>query len=144
MHMFLFLHLLITSDLLFSMLLSSCRAIASFSSRNRRHHLELWLYVLWVPKISQDMFEVLLADMIVQYSYDSSVSVWYLMLLNFFLWFVYLSLNAVSPRMFYWTGLSRSTYVVIQALLLMVAFRFLTLFSAIYDSKEIVQFKYQT
>ena len=85
MYMFLFLHLLITSDLLFSMLLSSCRAIASFSSRNRRHHLELWLYVLWVPKISQDRFEVLFADMIVQYSYDSSVSVWYLMLLNFFM-----------------------------------------------------------
>ena len=31
-----------------------------------------------------------------------------------------------------------------QALLLMVVFRFYTLISTIYDSKEIVQFKYQS
>ena len=96
MYLFLCLHLLIISDLLFSMLSSLCRAIASFSLRHRRHRLELWLYDLWVPKISQDMFEVLFADIIFQYSFDSSVSVCYLMLLNVFLWFAYLNFNAVS------------------------------------------------
>ena len=70
--------------------------LASFSLRHRRHSLELWLYNLWVPKISQDMFEVLLDEIIFQYSFDSSLSVWYLILLNVFLWFGYLSLNAVS------------------------------------------------
>ena len=85
MYLFLCLHLLIISDLLFSMLSSLCRAMASFSLRHRRHRLELWLYDLWVPEISQDMFEVLFADIIFQYSFDSSVSVWYLMLLNVFL-----------------------------------------------------------
>ena len=75
MYLFLCLHLLITPDLLFSMLSSLCRAIASFSLRHRRHRLELWLYDLWVPKISQDMLEVLFANKIFQYSFDSSVSV---------------------------------------------------------------------
>ena len=96
MYLFLCMHLLIISDLLFSMLSFLCRAIAGFSLRHRRHRLELWLYDLWVPKIFQDMFEVLFADIIFQDSFDSSVSVWYLMLLNVFLWFRYLSLNAVS------------------------------------------------
>ena len=96
MYLFLCLHLLIISDLLCSMLSSLCRATASFSLRHRRHRLELWLYDLWVPKISQDTFEVLFADIIFQYSFDSSVSVWYLMLLNVFLWFAYLRLNVVS------------------------------------------------
>ena len=59
--------------------------MASFSLSYRRHRLELWLYDLWVPKIFQDMFEVLFADIIFQYLFDSSVSVWYLMLLNVFL-----------------------------------------------------------
>ena len=68
----------------------------AFQLRDRRHRLELWLYDLWVPKTYQDMFEVLFADIIFQYSFDSSVSVWYLMLLNVFLWFAYLRLNAVS------------------------------------------------
>ena len=36
-----------------------------------------------------------------------------------------------------------STYVVIHTLLLMVVFRFYNLVRAIYDSIEIVQFKYQ-
>ena len=78
MYLFLCLHLRIISDLFFSMLSSLCRAMASFSLRHRRHHLELWLYDLWVPKISQDTFEVLFADIIFQYLFDSSVSVWYL------------------------------------------------------------------
>ena len=85
MYLLLCLHLLIISDLLFSMLSFLCRAMASFSLRHRRHRLELWLYDLWVPKISQDTFEVLFADTIFQYSFDSSVSVRYLMLLNVFL-----------------------------------------------------------
>ena len=85
MYLFLCPHLLIISDLLFSMLSSSCRAIASFSLRHRRHCLEFCLYDWWVLKISQDMFEVLFGDDIFQYSLDSSVSVWYLMLLNVFL-----------------------------------------------------------
>ena len=96
MYLFLCLHLLIISDLLFSMLSFLCRAMASFSLRHRRHRLEPWLYDLWVSKISQDMLGVLFTDIIFQFSFDSSVSVWYLMLLNVFLWFAYLSLNAVS------------------------------------------------
>ena len=84
MYLFLCLHLLIIADLLFSMLLSLCRALVSFPLRHRRHRLELWLYDLWVPKISQDLFEFLLADIVFQYSFDSSVSVWYLMQLNVF------------------------------------------------------------
>ena len=82
MYLFLYLHLPITSDLLFSMLPFLYGVTASFTLRHRRHYLELWLYYLWVPKISQDMFEVLFADMIFQYSFDSSASVWHLMLLN--------------------------------------------------------------
>ena len=82
MYLFLCLHLLITSDLLFSMLSSPCRAITSSSLWHRRHHIELWLYDLWVSKISQDMFEVLFTAIIFQYSFDNSVSVWYLILLN--------------------------------------------------------------
>ena len=39
------------------------------------------------------MFEVLFDDILFQYSFDSFVSVWYLMLLNVFLWFAYLSLK---------------------------------------------------
>ena len=78
------------------MLSSLCRAIVSFSLRHRRHRLELWFYDVWVPKISQAMFEILFADMIFQYSFDSSISVWYFMLENAFLWFAYLRLNAVS------------------------------------------------
>ena len=62
-------------NLLFGMLLSLYRTIASFSLRKRRHRLELWLYDFWVAKVSQDMFEVLFADIILQYSFDSSVSV---------------------------------------------------------------------
>ena len=77
MYLFMGLHLLIISDLWFSMLPSLCRAIASFSLRHRRHCLELWLYDLRVPKIAQDRFEVLFADIIFQYSFDSSVSVWF-------------------------------------------------------------------
>ena len=42
------------------------------------------------------MFEVLFPDMIFQYSFDSSVSVWYFMLLNVFYGFAYPSLNAVT------------------------------------------------
>ena len=97
MYLFLYLHLLITSDLLFSMLSFSCRAITSFSLRHRIYSFELWLYDLRVPKICQDIFEVLFADIIFQYSFDSSTSVWYLMLLNVFLCFAFLSLNALSP-----------------------------------------------
>ena len=93
---FLCLHLLNILGLLFSMLSSLFRAIASFLLKQRRHRVELWLYDLWVPKIYQDMFEILFADVIFQCSFDSSASVWYLMLLNVFLWFAYLSLNAVS------------------------------------------------
>ena len=78
------------------MLSSLCRVIASFSVRHRRHRLELWLYDSWVPKISQDMFEALFPDIIFQYSFDSSVSVWYLMLLNVFLMVRTSELNAVS------------------------------------------------
>ena len=63
--------------------------------------IELWLYDLLVPKTSQDIFEVLLAGIMFQYSFDSSISVWYLMLLNVFLWFAYLSLNAVSLTPFF-------------------------------------------
>ena len=37
-----------------------------------------------------------IADIIFQYSFDSSVSVWYLMLLYVFLSFAYLTLNTVS------------------------------------------------
>ena len=96
MYLFLCLHLLITSDLLLNMLSSLSRAIASFSLRHRRYRLELWLYYLSIPKISQDMFEVLFADMIFQYWSNGSVSVWYLISLNVFLWFAYRSLNAVS------------------------------------------------
>ena len=48
-----------------------------------------------VPKFSK-IFEVLLAYMVFQYSFDSSVSVWYFLLLNVFYFFAYLSLNAVS------------------------------------------------
>ena len=77
MYLFPCLHLLIISDILFSMFLSLCKAIASFSLTHRRHRLELWLYELWVPKISQDMYEVLFADIIFQYTFGSSVSVWY-------------------------------------------------------------------
>ena len=51
MYLFLCLHLLIIADLLFRMLSSLCRAMASFSLRHRSHRLELWLYDLWVPKI---------------------------------------------------------------------------------------------
>ena len=51
--------------------------------------------VVWLVG-SQDIFEGLFADIIFQYSFDSSVSVWYLVLLKVFLWFTYLSLNAVS------------------------------------------------
>ena len=40
------------------------------------------------------MFKVLLADMVFQYLFDSSV--WYFMLLNVYLKLAYLSLNAVS------------------------------------------------
>ena len=58
------------------------RAITSFSLRHRTLRLELWLNDLWVTKISQDMFEVLFTDIIFQYWFDSSVLVWYLMLLN--------------------------------------------------------------
>ena len=108
MYLFLCLHLVIISDLLFSMLSSLCRAIASFSLRLRRHRIELWLYDLWVPKISQDIFEVLFADVIFQCSFDSSVSVsnvrlivLYLILLNVFLWFAYLSLNAVLQKILF-------------------------------------------
>ena len=53
MYLFLYLHLLIISDLLFSMLSSLCRAITSFSLRHRRHRLEHWLHDLLVPKISE-------------------------------------------------------------------------------------------
>ena len=95
MYLFLYLLLLITSDLLFSMLSFPCRAIISFPLRHRIHSFELWLYDRRVPKICQDIFEVLFADIIFQYSFDSSVSVWYLMLLNIFLCFAFLSLNAV-------------------------------------------------
>ena len=84
MCLFLYLHLLIISDLLFSMLSSLCRATASFSLRHRRHRLQLWLYDLWVSKISQATFEVLFANIIFQYSLNSSVSVWYLMFLKVF------------------------------------------------------------
>ena len=69
MYLFLCLHLLIFSELLFSMLSSLCRSIASFSVRHRRHRLELWLYDLWVPQISQDMFEVLFTDIVFQTEY---------------------------------------------------------------------------
>ena len=96
MYLFLYLHSLITSDLLFSMLSFPFRAITSFSLRHRIHSFELQLYDLRVPKICQDIFEALFADIIFQYSFDSSVSVWYLMLLNVFLCFAFLSLNAVS------------------------------------------------
>ena len=41
-------------------------------------------------------------------------------------------------------GSSTNAYVVIQILLLMVVFRFQTVISAIFDSKEIVLFKYQS
>ena len=51
------------------MLSSLCRSIASFSVRHRRHRLELWLHDLWVPKISQDMFEVLFTDIVFQTEY---------------------------------------------------------------------------
>ena len=85
MYLFLCLHLLIISDLLFSMLSSLCRATASFSLRHRRHRLELWLHDFWVPKISLDMFQVLFADVIFQYSFDSSVSVWYFDVVECFL-----------------------------------------------------------
>ena len=71
----------------FSMLSSLCRAIASFSLEHRRHRLELRLYDLWVPKISQDMFKLFLAGLIFPYLFDSSVSVWNLMLLNVFFMF---------------------------------------------------------
>ena len=84
MYLYLCLHLLITSDLLFSMLSSSCRAIASFSLGHGRHCLEIWLYDLRVPKISQDIFLVLFVGIIFQYSFDNSLLVWYLMLLNVF------------------------------------------------------------
>ena len=74
MYLFLRQHLLITSDLLFNMLSSLCRAMASFSLRRRRHRLEFCVSfrTFWVPKIFQDMFEVLFADIITsQYSFDS-------------------------------------------------------------------------
>ena len=66
MYLFLRQHSLITSDLLFNMLSSLCRAMASFSLRRRRHRLEFCISfrTLWVPKIFQDMFEVLFADII--------------------------------------------------------------------------------
>ena len=72
-------NLLITSNLLFSLLSFLCRAIASFSLKHRRHRLELWFYDLWVLIISQDMFEVLFADMIFPNIRLIVLSVWYLM-----------------------------------------------------------------
>ena len=49
---------------------------------------------------------------------------------------------SLSSSMFELARLNPSTYAVIQALLLIVVFRFKTLISAIYDSKETVQLKY--
>ena len=46
--------------------------------------------------------------------------------------------------MFYIAWSRTNTYVVTQTLLIMVIFRFWTLVSAMYDSKEIVQCKYQS
>ena len=63
-----------------------------------RDRLVYTCFFFVVPRISQDMFEVFFADMIYQYSFDSSVSVWHFMLLNVFFWFTYQSFNAVSLR----------------------------------------------
>ena len=46
--------------------------------------------------------------------------------------------------MFYLTGLSKSISAIALTLLLMSRFRFYTLKTTLYDSTEIVQFKYQT
>ena len=48
------------------------------------------------------------------------------------------------PRVFYLTGSSTTIYFVMQTVLLRVALRFQTPISAIYDSKEVVQFKHQS
>ena len=82
MYLFLCLHLFITSHLLFSMLSSLCRGIPSRSLGHWRYSLDLYLHELFVSKISEDMLEVWFADIIFQYLFDSSESVWYLILVN--------------------------------------------------------------
>ena len=64
--------------------------VASLSLRHRRCRLELWLYDLWVPKISQDMFEVIFADLMFQYLFDSSASVWYFMMFYILFYFCFM------------------------------------------------------
>ena len=55
------------------MLSSLCRAISSFSLRQRRHRLELWLDDLWITKIFWDMLKVFFTDIIFQYSFYISL-----------------------------------------------------------------------
>ena len=62
--------------------------------------------------------------------------------------FHWLSINyfdfLVIPRMFYLIGWTTNVCIVIQTFLLMVVFRFWTLISVIYETKEILQFNYQS
>ena len=59
---------------LFSILLSLCNTIFSFSFKHNEHLLLLVLYAWCLPKISHVMFVLCLLSFILQNSLDSSVS----------------------------------------------------------------------
>ena len=90
------------------MLSSLCRVVASLSLRHRRCRLELWLYDLLVPKISQDMLEVIFADLIFQYLFDSSASVWYFMM--FYILFYFCFMVPISELECYFTNALINTF----------------------------------
>ena len=95
-NLFLCLHLFNISVRLFSILLFLCNATFSFSFKHSEHLLLLVLYALCLPKISHVMLALCLLPFILQNYLDSSVSHLRFLWLNDFLWFAYLSLNAVS------------------------------------------------
>ena len=94
-YLFLCLHLFNISVRLFSILLSLCNAIFSFSFKHSEHLLLLVLYAWCLPKISHVMFALCLLSFTLQNLLDSSVSDLRFLWLNDFLWFAYLSLNVV-------------------------------------------------
>ena len=95
-YLFLCLHLFKISVRLFSILLSLCNTIFSFSFKHNEHLLLLVLYAWCLPKISHVMFALRLLSFNFQNLLESSVSDLWFLRLNDLLWFAYLSLNVVS------------------------------------------------
>ena len=80
-------HWEITSDILFSKLLSGSSIIANFSFKQRLHFFKVGLYILYCLLISHVSLGACCFCFKVQYSTDKVVSLLELIKLNDFLWF---------------------------------------------------------